>query len=424
MKRILYLSLVLMMAVSLMACGKQEAMPQIPAAEEAPSWAGQFAVGYGRVDVTPNYSVGMQGYGDLRMSIGVLSKLYITCVAMTDESENTVLLYTYDAKSVNQKNTTDMREAIAQATGVPLDNIMISSTHSHSTPVQEEPFLSFVKECAVKAAREALADREVATMEYGFAEIENMTFVRHYITSTGVVVGDNFAPEGAGKWLKHTTEADKEMRVVRVNREGKKPIVMVNWLGHATIASSSWTEFGKLHRDYLTSDYVGTCREYVEEQLDCHFALYMGASGNINVTGALAGEQQKTTVYKYGQELGQYVLSVLENMTPGTTADVTTAVTQFDGAVNTFDIFAVGTGSLGVVVAPFEMFDTTSMAIREKSPYDVTFVLTQANGTNGYMPTENCYDYVGCYEVSDKFRRGDAERIVDIYVSLLEQTKS
>ena len=36
MKRILYLSLVLMMAVSLMACGKQEAMPQIPAAEEAP----------------------------------------------------------------------------------------------------------------------------------------------------------------------------------------------------------------------------------------------------------------------------------------------------------------------------------------------------------------------------------------------------
>lgn len=84
----------------------------------------------------------------------------------------------------------------------------------------------------------------------------------------------------------------------------------------------------------------------------------------------------------------------------------------------------MGAGSLGVIVAPFEMFDTTAMAVREQSPYDVTFVLNLANGTYGYMPTDACFDYEDCYEVRlSQFSRGDAKKIVDIYLDLLDQTK-
>lgn len=421
MKRFLCFVLVLMVTLSLLACGKQA--PQDTPVAEKPIWEGKFSIGYGRVDVTPDYSVGMGGYGDIRMSIGVLSKLYFTCIAVTDEAGNTVLLCTYDAKSVNPVNTQKMRESAVAATGVPYDNIMISSTHSHSTPEQKEPFLTFVNECVAKAAKAAMDDRSPATMEHASKEIENMTFVRHYMTTTGIVVGDNFNPKGAGSRVSHTTEADKEMRVIRINRDGKKPIIMVNWQGHPTIASSAWTEFGKLHRDYLTSDFVGTCRDYVEGQLECDFAMYIGASGNLNVTGALRGEQQDTTVFKYGEELGDHVLSTLENMTPLTTSNVTVAKTQFDGQQATYDIFAVGMGGLGVIVDPNEMFDTTAMDIRARSPYEVTFVLQQANGTYGYMPTAECYDYVECYEVTNKFVKGDAERMADMFVELLKQTK-
>jgi len=64
------------------------------------------------------------------------------------------------------------------------------------------------------------------------------------------------------------------------------------------------------------------------------------------------------------------------------------------------------------------------LIIFQKEQAYETDLVSFSSAHDGYMPTENCYDYVGCYEVSDKFRRGDAERIVDIYVSLLEQTKS
>ncbi len=256
------------------------------------------------------------------------------------------------------------------------------------------------------------------------ATVENMTFVRHYNTDTGIVIGDNFKPEGAGKRTGHTTEADKELRVIRLAREGKKSILMVNWMGHNSLASTGFTDYGQANRDYISSDYVGFCREYVEKSSDYLFALYMGASGNLNVNSYLTGEPRQVPAIDYGYQLGQHVLDATASMTAGSGGTCNVSTTQFDGVKKTFPIDAVSAGSLGVVLAPFEMFDTTSMAIREKSPYEVTFVLSLCNGTNGYMPTAICYDYIDCYECrSGSFKAGDAERIVDIYVDLLNQAK-
>jgi len=272
MKKILCLLLVIVMVLGLCACGSKETEEKA----EKPAWEGQFAVGYGRADVTPDHSVGMRGFGDVRQSVGVLNKLYITCIAVTDETGNTVLLYTFDCKNMGQAKLLTIREAIAEATQIPVEKIFIGATHSHSTPDAIEEYVAFSAEKAVLAAQKALADRDAATIEYAAGDVPNMTFVRHYNTNKGNVVGDNFYPDGAGSRVSHTTEADKEMRIIRVNREGKKPIIMVNWMGHASTASSSWTEFGKIHRNYLTSDYIGACREYVESKPKTEYRLYNG----------------------------------------------------------------------------------------------------------------------------------------------------
>jgi len=424
MKRFLCFVLVLMMAVGLLACGKKEATPTTPAAVEAPAWAGQFAVGYGRADVTPDHSVGMRGFGDVRQSVGVLNKLYITCIAVTDETENTVLLYTFDCKNMNASKLLTIREAVSAATKIPVEKIFIGATHSHSTPDAIDDYVAFSAERAVEAAQAALADRDVATLEYAAGDVENMTFVRHYITNKGNVVGDNFYPDGAGTRKEHTTVADKEMRIIRINREGKKPIVMVNWMGHASTASSSWTEFGKMHRDYLTSDYIGACREYVEGQLDCNFAMFMGASGNLNVVGALTGENKGITTPEYAEKLGNSVLAILDTMTEGTTGNIAQATGQLESQYGALDVNAIGFGSIGIITGSMEMFDTTSMAIRENSPYDITFVMTLTNGSAGYMPTAECFGYPDCYEVREGgFFEGSAEEAVEIYTDLLNQTK-
>jgi len=328
-------------------------------------------------------------------------------------------------KSIDDASALKMRTAISEATGVPTEQIYISATHTHSAPNHDTTYLDIATQGAIQAAKDAMADRAAVKVEFVAAELEGMSYVRHYMTDTGIVMGSNFKPDGAGKRVSHTTEADKELRLIRLTREGKQPILMANWLGHNSIASTGTTDFGLAHRYYISSDYVGFCREYIEKNSDYLFALYMGASGNISVHGYLSGEDHTSTAIEYGDKLGQMILDTADQpMTAVTTGAVSTATTQFDGVKKTFDIDAMGIGGIGIVSAPLEMFDTTSMAIREKSPYEVTFVLTLCNGSNGYLPTAICYDYIDCYECrSGRFASGDAERIVDIYVDLLNQAK-
>ncbi|MGH7129208.1 MAG: hypothetical protein ACREIV_11620, partial [Planctomycetaceae bacterium] len=50
-------------------------------------------------------------------------------------------------------------------------------------------------------------------------------------------------------------------------------------------------------------------------------------------------------------------------------------------------IQAIRIGNLGIVSSPCETFVETGLAIKEDSPFDVTFTIELANGYNGYLPT-------------------------------------
>lgn len=417
MKKLLCLFLAALLLLSISACG----------AEQEDPLAGKFAVGYGRADVTPKPGISMSGFAaqgeNTRTAESVLNELYMTCIAITDSAGKTVLLYTFDAIRIAGESADTIRKAVSNATSVPVEHIMISATHSHSTPPVNSQWYSQCETGAVDAAKAALEDRAEATMEYASTELERMSFVRHYITDLGKTVGDNFYASGDGRPVSHTTEADKELRLVRFLREGKKPVLMVNWLGHASMASSSSTEFGQAHRYFLSSDYVGFCRSYVEKNLDCHFALFMGASGNINPCSSVIGEDLTKSAIEYGEKLGEKVLALAT--TAGTTGGIQTTTQQFQTNEGTMDINAMGIGSLGIITGPFEMFDTTSMAVRAESPFAITFVLSQTNGALGYMPTDICFDYNDCYECRNcNFARGSAEKIVGVYGQMLQTVKN
>lgn len=416
MKKTCCILLSVLMMLSVFACGnKQEG-------SKKETWSGSFAAGFGRVDITPGNSVGMGGYSetgeDVRMSQGVLNKIYFSCAALTDEGGNTMLLYVLDALNIDYQMAGNIRAEVSKATGVPVENIVINCTHSHSTPMVRQTEYA---QSAIRAAEMALEDRAAATVTYAAAELENMSFVRHYTTASGAIVGSNFGPKNAGAKTGHTTEADKEMRILKLEREGKKPIIMANWQGHATMVSTGSSDFGKQHRYMISSDYPGFCQEYVEKNYDCHCMILMGASGNVVTTSAIEGEGLEKNPVTYAQALGQKVLDVAKNTAPIQTGQIKSTDTQYQGATATIVIGAIGCGDIGIITAPFEMFDTTSMGVREKSPYKATFVLTQTNGAYGYMPTDICFDYDDCYECRHtRFNRGDAEKIIDVYVDLLK----
>ena len=63
------------------------------------------------------------------------------------------------------------------------------------------------------------------------------------------------------------------------------------------------------------------------------------------------------------------------------------------------------------------------MAIKERSPFETTFVVELANGYVGYVPTEKAFTE-GSYETetarSSLPAPGEGERMVDTAVGLLE----
>jgi hypothetical protein len=78
-------------------------------------------------------------------------------------------------------------------------------------------------------------------------------------------------------------------------------------------------------------------------------------------------------------------------------------------------------GEVGFATIPGELFDTVGVAIREKSPCKMTFVMGYCNGSVGYLASEYAYEY-GTYEVDiRKFVKGTSEALGNRHVELLTE---
>ena len=127
----------------------------------------QCYVGYARADFTPDESVPLRGYGlsSERMSQNVLNQLYLTCLAFRDEQGECALIYAMDICSPGNVCTERWRPAVSRATGIPMERIMVSGSHTHSAPALDsldDPSIVRLKErlevLFVQTAQAALAD--------------------------------------------------------------------------------------------------------------------------------------------------------------------------------------------------------------------------------------------------------------------------
>ena len=463
MKNTLCFLLAAILTLSLCACG---------GSEEQSKETASLQVGFGRADITPTSPMPLSGYGqsEKRLHANVLDKLYATCLAITDETGETVLLFSADLIGSDKHN--DIRPMVAQATGVPQDHIIFATTHTHSSVEMGSPtaygWLSTLFAKCVEAAQAALEDRTDAEIYVGSAKTEHMNFVRHYLMNDGTYAGDNF-----GNWdssiKDHASENDPEVQVVKFVRpaEDKKDIILTNFQGHPCIT-------GGIDKTDMSADYIGGTRTYIEYQTKDLFIFFLGASGNQNVKTYMPNEPAPPTDHNaYGMQLGQVIESVLNGeMTKveGTkiscteyvfTGDVDhskdhmvadalrvqdlynqtdretgnklawelgfTSVYEAGGVISkskmdaTIDmpIYAISVGGLGFAIAPYEMFADHGMYIKENSPAAMTIISTCTNGSYGYIPTNLAYDYV-CYEsTTGRFARGTGDILAEKYVELL-----
>jgi len=472
MKKLLALCLTALLTGSLFGCSAQPPAETTTPTETTPT-AGPLLVGYGREDITPAGSVHLQG-GDWknRVSTGVLDKIFVTCVAVT-QNEQTFLLITMDFKLATNNIVQDLRPQIRRATGIPEANIIMAATHTHSSVAVRydwdgvEGYKSFFYQAALKAVDTAMKDRSEAELQGGSTQTNRMAFVRHYLMNDGTYAGSNFGDWSSG--IKgHAREADGELQLVNFVREGKKDVLLLSFPAHATFNESGLN---------VSADFISPMRDYVEANSDTQVAYFIGAAGDQVPSSRIKDEQFSKDYSVYGKELGRYAvealptLKKLENDGIKTGLKVYTAPTnkknldkleaanevmniasqygnnsaQLKAALKQYGLSSrheanwiriranqgdtkfmvlntLSVGNLAFAVAPYEMNGWHGKAIKDGSPFDMTFIITCA-GQENYVASSESFDY-NCYESQCcYYEQGTAEKLVDVYLDMLKQLK-
>lgn len=408
----------------------------------------QLKAGYAKADITPSFPVPMGGYGKthLRIHESVETPICAVCVAISD-GENTALLYHLDLVGLPEAVVTACKKGIFEATGVPEDNILLNVTHTHSAPDLNSPLDSIteytqqLQQAIVSLAPLAVADLEDANLQIGSGRITNANFVRRYLLSDGSYGGDNFGDFEKNTILAHETEADNLMQVVRLTRQQKQDILLINWQAHPH-------PMGGTVKKYMTADIVGKLRAKTEEAHGVLFAFYQGCAGNINSHSRIPGEGFGRDAVAITENLAAGLDKILENMRPVKGGPVKVSTDIFCAPINhqwddrvpdaqkvvdywegktgkeatpfavsmgfnsvyhanavilrskmadslSYRIGAVSFGDVCIVWAPNELFDATGLFLKSVLPYEMTFACGYTNGSYGYMPTKRAFHHGG-----------------------------
>jgi hypothetical protein len=297
---------------------------------------------------------------------------------------------------------------------------MICCSHNHSGPEPDDPtYAMLMTERMVEAAVASLADRKPATMETTFSRPEGYNFVRHYLLIDGTYMGEAVGTIPKNQVYGHYGKADNLLQVVRFNREGDKPVVLMNWQGHprGTDPNSHTT---------ATCNYPGVMRSTVEKELDCYGAFFLSGSGNVNNNSQIKSEVNHENYMVLGEALGMEVVAAAENFEPANTGNIQIAISYLDAsgkeASSGAPYYAMSFGDLAFAFAPNEIFDTNAMAVKDNSKFKMTFYSSCSNDNYGYLPTDPSFDWVQHYEVRiTKYPKGTALVVQNMLSDLLDQ---
>ncbi len=438
----------------------------------APAWWAGAAV----VEITPPASVFLFGYPHVRrMSTGVHDPLECAALYLRG-SGGQALFLANDLIYVSRDFAEEVRTRIAAATGVPVEGIMVTATHTHSGPVMtnnlsneadsvvpraDPEYLRWVGERMVTAARHAVAAAVPANVGLARARAEGVGSNRH---------------DPAGP-----TDPEVPVLVAKAAADGRVIACQLIYGMHPTV----------LHEDstLVTADFVGFTRQALRQGVlppDCPVLFHQGAAGNQSprhVTRANTLAEAR----RIGERLAEAVAAALPGLSPLSPAhvearrihvpvvprsfppleqaradlqaarsryealrisgaprqEVRTAECDVFGAEKTAVLAqADADGRLAAAVAraspaeiqliqigpwrligwPGEFFVEYGLGLKARAPRD-TFLITLANGElQGYIATQEAVKH-GRYEATNAiFRVENGERFIERTLALIHET--
>lgn len=457
MKKLLSLILIAVMVLSLVACGggSGEGSGETPKGEYS-----ALKVGFHRVNITPDWPVGLGGYdsGNSRISSGLVSYLYLTCIAFT-EGEETVLMFTLDNCAVSQSRQNELRKLVADATGIPENKQFYGATHTHSAPSYGSSItgggqaLTQLHEAAIEAAKKALEDQAPAKPYHTAFNAGDMAFNRNYVKDE--VTGTK----------SYLAEADSTMVLLKFDREEKKDILMVNFGSHPDHST-------KIGFNNISADFPGALRDKVIKETGMEVAYFTAASGDQTPFSEIPADNLGITMQEYGERLADHAIANLANLQPvegsgiatkqviykaevdhhldhlltqarevyqlyqdtGNNLEATRPLANQYGLQSAYearavisrasmgptidmDTSAIRIGGIGFISGTYEMYAESGKYIRDNDPYAASFIIM---GNNSYVASEAAFDLATYEAVTGYYAKGTAEKMAEHYVQMLK----
>ena len=436
----------------------------------------RLQAGFARKDITPFLGVPLSGYFEPRPMDGILDPLEAHCIALCD-GEQTALVFSCDLIGMRLNRADAMRAAIAKATGVAAESIFLACTHTHTGPavgqelviVPEDPvYVAELKQILCETAAAALADCVPTTCETALGEARGISFVRRFRMTDGSIRTN--PGYNNPKTLAPIGEPDESVRVVRLVREGRDDIAIVQFQVHPDTVGGCKT----------SADFPRFVRETVEAALPATKCVYFnGAQGDTNHIDVFGRTMRRNPAEPrahavwMGQTIGAEALRLFaeakpvdsaglhcgiqwvtipyhcpkpeeveparaimalhkagrDEEIPGEGMERVTAIAEASRIVRhasgvpsvDLPVSAITFGEIAFVGFAGEPFTAIGTQTKANSPFAVTLPCCCTNGYEGYLPMYDAYAEGGYEARSSDYLPGVAEALIDGAGELLKK---
>tara|TARA_R110002095_G_scaffold212632_1_gene202105 strand:+ start:5794 stop:7257 length:1464 start_codon:yes stop_codon:yes gene_type:complete len=441
-----------------------------------------FSVGVANVDISPPTLPAIQNGGFLERSQDeVLHRLSARCFVLKSK-ETTVAIVVVDSCMIPREICDRAKVLASKQTGIPIDRMLISSTHTHSAPSvmnlclgsRSDPnYERFLPPKLAEGIARAYASLEPARVGFTVVDAPKHTHCRRWLKQPDKYGVDPFG-ETTVRAIMHpghqnpafsgpSGPADTGLSLLSFqSADGKRPLGL--------LANYSMHYFGNAVG--FSADYYGKFSSLMEQKIAGKektpfvAAMSQGTSGDLQWMDYSQPQRKHYSLEQYAGELADLAFDAYQKIDYTTGAPkLAMAESRFTldrrlptperlawaGDLNTKrgtrrpnskqEVYAeqatwiaahpqeeivlqtIGIGDLAITAIPNEVYGITGLKLKAQSPFKMTFNMSLANGAAGYIPPPEQH-YLGGYTTWPARTAGLATtaepQIVETLLGLLE----
>lgn len=435
--------------------------------------------GFAKIEITPSIGSNMNGHYRPHYSEHIIEPLYVSAVAYSD-GNNMALTISLDISEILQRDTDDIRMRVSKHTGVPFEAVFVACIHTHTGPViseipgffkRDEKYYNDFCNNVCLCAEEAINDLKESVFSTARGQVEGITFIRRYRKKDGSTVTNPQLPvldQVSGP----IGEPDKTLQLIKIQREDAPDIAIVHYANHPDVVKGRG----------ICPDWPGFMRDTIEAALakeangkGVRVIFFNGAQGDINQWNCMKGEYPigveharhmgrvlagvVLSIYTYTESVSSECIRFKQNMAQvaiakGTEEDVTKAkilnekyvareeknipgftfndivmarkyirLADVEPIVN-LNVVGIAVGDIVFLGVPGEPVTEVGRKIKKNSPFSMTLVCSNANGSEGYFLPDEALNEKGYESSSSLFLPGVASEVIHTSLHTLQELKN